>query len=533
MINKLKVAAYCRVSTNKDDQVNSLGSQRQYFTDYIIKHDNWQLVDIYYDEGVSGTSTKKRTGFNSMIADANAKKIDLILTKEISRFARNTLDSLKYTRELKSIGVGVIFINDSINTLDADAELRLTIMSSIAQEESRKISERVKWGQKRRMEQGVAFGNASMLGYTITNGKLTLNPKEAETIRLIYHKYLNEGKGTHVIARELEQAGIRPKRAKDWSSVMILRVLRNEKYAGDLLQKKSYTPDYLSHSRKLNKGNEETVYIKDNHEAIIDRETWNRTQEELTRRSPIDIIKSKYSNRYWCSGKVRCGECGRRYVSKTQRYKGEISYNGWRCHAAALHGRAKKDIAGNEIGCDTNTINDKALLACVKYVVSHVQINQEEIIKDLTHDIQTVISAAEKVDTAKLQAKIGDIIDKKKKAIDFSIGGIISREDLKLMNEQYDGEIFDIQREIREAEKINKIQGEQLARINYYVSEIKDIANSDSGVLYRDLLDKIVMYKNNCLAIYLKCLPFGFKLRYKSTGRGAGFSTVINNMEIL
>ena len=198
---KRKVAAYCRVSTDNEDQANSFESQQRYFRQYIERNPDWELYEIFADEGISGTNTKKRKEFNRMIACAKNGDFDLIITKEISRFARNTLDSIYYTRELKKHGVGVIFMNDNINTLDGDAELRLAIMSSIAQEESRKTSERVKWGQKRQMEQGVVFGR-SMLGYDVEGGKMTINEEGAKVVRLIFHKFVNEGKGTHVIARD-------------------------------------------------------------------------------------------------------------------------------------------------------------------------------------------------------------------------------------------------------------------------------------------------------------------------------------------
>ena len=223
-----RVAAYCRVSTDNEDQANSFESQQKYYKKYILEHPDWELYEIFADEGVSGTSTKKRKEFNRMIECAKNGDIDLIITKEISRFARNTLDSISHTRQLKKYGVGVIFMNDNINTLDSDAELRLTIMSSIAQDESRRTSERVKWGQKRRMEDGVVFG-CSMLGYDVENGKMTINEEGAKIVRLIYHKFVNEGKGTHTIARELKEEGIKSMTAKDWSNTVILRVLRNEK----------------------------------------------------------------------------------------------------------------------------------------------------------------------------------------------------------------------------------------------------------------------------------------------------------------
>ena len=209
---KKRVAAYCRVSTDKEDQANSFESQRRYFRQYIERHPGWELSEIFADEGISGTWTKKREQFNRMIACAKNGGFDLIITKEISRFARNTLDSIYFTRDLKKYGVAVIFMNDGINTMDPDAELRLAIMSSIAQEESRKTSERVKWGQKRRMEQGVVFGR-SMLGYDVKDDKMTVNEEGANIVRLIFHKFADEGKGTHVIARELLEEGIRPMRA--------------------------------------------------------------------------------------------------------------------------------------------------------------------------------------------------------------------------------------------------------------------------------------------------------------------------------
>jgi DNA invertase Pin-like site-specific DNA recombinase len=201
-----RVCAYCRVSTEQDDQLNSLENQKRYFEEYISRNLEWEFCGLYVDEGISGTSVTKRTGFKQMVADAEARKFDLLLTKEISRFARNTLDSIFYTRKLKSLGVGVVFMNDNINTLEPDSELRLTIMSSIAQEESRKTSERVRWGQKRQMEKGVVFGD-SVFGYHLNGGKLTVNQDEAKTLRLIFDLYLS-GMGVTNVCKELENRGI-------------------------------------------------------------------------------------------------------------------------------------------------------------------------------------------------------------------------------------------------------------------------------------------------------------------------------------
>lgn len=283
MDRKKRVAAYCRVSTDHEDQENSFESQQRYFRRYIENHKDWELYRIFADEGLSGTTTKKRKEFNRMIECALHNEFDLILTKEVTRFARNTLDSIYYTRVLKKNGVGVIFMIDGINTLDGDAELRLSIMSSIAQDESQKTSERVKWGQKRQMEQGVVFGR-DLLGYDVKNGKMTVNEEGAKIVRLIYHKFVDEHKGTHVIARELSEEGIDPMRIKRWSNSVILRVLRNEKYCGDLIQKKTYTPDFLTHEKKYNRGQEDFVILRDHHEPIISREMFEEAARILASR---------------------------------------------------------------------------------------------------------------------------------------------------------------------------------------------------------------------------------------------------------
>ena len=256
------------------------------------------------------------------------------------------------------MGVGVIFLNDNINTLDGDAELRLAIMSSIAQEESRKTSERVKWGQKRQMEQGVVFGR-SMLGYDVKDGKMTINEEGAKIVRLIFHKFVDEGKGTHVIARELREEGIEPMRVKEWQNTVILRVIRNEKYCGDLVQKKTYTPDFLSHEKKYNRGQEEFVIIKDHHEPIISRELFDKANRILDAKSLSQEGKAKHSNRYPFSGKIKCGRCGASYVARYKTRKDGSRYKAWRCYEAANHGRPHIDKAGNQVGCSGESIRNE------------------------------------------------------------------------------------------------------------------------------------------------------------------------------
>ncbi len=533
--NKLRVAAYCRVSTDKDDQTNSLISQRRYFADYINHHDEWVLNDVYYDEGISGTQTKKRAGFNAMIEEAMQGGIDLILTKEVCRFARNTVDTLSYTRKLKDRGIGVIFTIDNIDTRDADGELRLTIMASIAQEESRKTSERVKWGQKRRMEQGVVFGR-DMLGYTVQNGTLSINEEEAPIVRAIFHKFTNEGKGTHVIARELLEEGMRPMRVKLWSNTIILRVLRNEKYVGDLCQKKTYTPNYLTHAKKYNRGNEEMVYLKDHHEPIIDRELWNRTQAELLRRSPSEDAKSKHSNRYWCSGKLYCGMCGERYVSRTKKLKNGDVYKAWRCYAAANHGTKKVSSFGEQIGCDNGSINEKALLTCMHYCICMLQTNQKELKREIMQEIKEIKGKhKKKPDTKRIQEKMDTLAAKKRKAIDLMLDGLITKSDLQEQRKWYDEQLAELSESLNAAGKQDKANSAELREYESYLSALDEIMSFDESneSLYREILDKMVIYHDKTVEVWLKSVPFGMKLTIRSNGKNDNYHTEILSMEII
>lgn len=529
MQEKLRVAAYARVSTDKDDQTNSLENQKTYFKNYILDHEDWQLAEVYYDEGISGTQTKKRQGFRHMIEDAENKEIDLIVTKEVSRFARNTVDTLSYTRKLKDFGVGVIFTLDNIDTRDSDGEFRLTIMANIAQEESRKISERVKWGQKRQMEKGVVFGR-DLLGYTVHHGVLAINQEEAPIIKAIFHMYTNEGKGTHVIARELSENGMRPKRVHQWSNTVILKILRNEKYVGDLCQKKTFTPNYLTHTKKYNHGEEDTVYLKDHHEAIIDRDLWERTQNELERRSPSADQKSKHSNRYWCSGKLFCAECGNRFVSRTKRLKNGEQYKAWRCHATAAHGTLKEDADGNSIGCNNNSINDKALQACMSYCISLIQSEKDSLREEILSEIALVQkNTVKKTDTKRIKKKIEQLEIKKRKAIDLMLDELISKEDLQAQTDWYNTEIKKLNIQLSDSLHEAKEESRQKNKLEKYIAALDNIMSADSNneLLYKEVLDHIDIHKDNILTIWLKCIPFGIQLKIKTSGRQSCFKTDI------
>ena len=522
---KKRVAAYCRVSTDNEDQVNSFESQQRYFRRYIEEHPDWELYEIFADEGISGTNTKKRKAFNRMIEEAKSGAFDLIITKEISRFARNTLDSIYYTRELKRYGVGVIFMNDGIHTLDGDAELRLAILSSIAQEESRKTSERVKWGQKRRMEQGVVFGR-DMVGYDVRGGKMYINEEGAKIVRLVFRKYVNEGKGIHVIARELREEGIPTMRyVKDWSDTVIRRMLRNEKYCGDLVQKKTYTPDFLSHEKKYNKGQEEFVIIRDHHEPIISREMFEEANRIMDSRSESFKGKSKYSNRYPFSGKIKCGICGSSFVARYKPRKDGSIYKAWRCYNAVRNGRLRKDRDGNEIGCSGFSLREEDLVHIMSLVCRSLKYDREKIIKNLLSVIRSVIAMdMGGNDAENLRERIKEIEDKRGELLDLYMSGDISKDEFLRARRKYDDEI---------AEWTERIDGTDRRKA---LGDRRDVVSDDAekaigeiiggvecdGEFYRHILDRIAVHDRDHFDVYLKSLPYKWSFSYVQAANPEG-----------
>ncbi|MCL2198318.1 MAG: recombinase family protein [Defluviitaleaceae bacterium] len=392
----LKVTAYCRVSTDSTDQKNSLANQEQFFMEYINAYDGWQYTTMYVDEGLSGTSTRKREGFNRMLDDAHEGVFGLILTKEVSRFSRNTIDTLKYTRELKEIGVGVIFINDNIDTRESTDEFRLTIMASCAQEEARKVSERVKWGQKRSMENGVIFGQKT-LGYRkVGKSKLEIIPHEAETIRKIFQAYI-EGEGLNTIAQKLEQESTPTAYGKKtWDATAIQRILKNEKYCGDLKQKKFITPDFLTHKTKRNKGEEEFVTLRDIIPAIISRDVFETAQAEIARRAKRP--NTRYTNRHAFSGKLKCHLCGSTLVSRSTKKQKR-----WRCAKAI-----KKECAAKMVN---QKVIEAEFLEWLKPMVSKLS-SVEKIVCDVMEAIlATPNPQANEEKIKKIKARLDYLIE--------------------------------------------------------------------------------------------------------------------------
>lgn len=328
---KRKVAAYARVSTDHEEQQSSYEAQVDYYTHYIQSREDWEFVAVYADEGITGCNTKNRDGFNRMVEDALAGRIDLIITKSVSRFARNTVDSLSTIRKLKEHGTECYFEKEGIFTFDGKGELLLTIMASLAQEESRSISENCTWGQRKRFADGkvtVPFGR--FLGYDRgEDGNLVVNPEQAKLVRRIYGLFLT-GMSPALIARTLTKEGVpTPSGKEKWYASSIKSILTNEKYKGDALLQKSYTTDFLTKKTKKNEGEIPQYYVKGNHEAIIDEKTFALVQTKMAART---TGQNRLSSVSIFSSKIKCGHCGSWYGSKvwhsTDKYRRVI----WQCN---------------------------------------------------------------------------------------------------------------------------------------------------------------------------------------------------------
>jgi len=338
----LRATFYARVSTGTDEQTHSLKNQIDYYSEFISKNPQWTYVDGYIDEALSGTSVVKRESFLKMIEDAKLDKFDFIITKEISRFSRNTLDSIKYTQELLAAGVGVLFQSDNINTLMPDSELRLTIMSSIAQDEVRKISERVKFGFKRAIDKGVVLGSSNIWGYTKQNGKLVIDEKQAEIVRQIFTMYATQNIGIRGICAWLNEQGLKNNKGNDFSFSTIRGIIANPKYMGYYCGNKTHKYDYkLSDVKVLDES--EWVMYKDeeNVPPIVSEEIWHKANEILKKRSAKQSAEDKtsYQNKYAYSGKIICTEHNLPFYRAMYRYASG-NKEVWQCKEYNSKGKA-------------------------------------------------------------------------------------------------------------------------------------------------------------------------------------------------
>ena len=502
----IKVASYCRVSTDKEDQANSFESQKRYFREYIERHPDWMLYDIYADEGISGTTTKKRTQFNRMMGDAYEGRFQMIITKEVSRFSRNILDTIAYTRELKAIGIGVIFATDRINTLEPEAEMLLSYLASMAQEESRRTSARVVWGQTRQMEQGVVFGQ-SLLGYDVKKGVLTIEPEGASVVQLIFHKYALEQMGSSQIARYLTENGYRTGRGNDrWRSNTVIKILNNEKYVGDLVQKKTYTPNFLTHAKQPNRGQVPLVTIQNHHEPIISREVWDLAQERLCQNNKHGSTKCGHSNRYVFSGKIRCGECGSTFVGRSKYRKDGTRIRRWSCGTAVRSGTQACGVG--------RLLRDDDAMQMLKTAIRSLPMDAKAIADHVTALAMDAIHDGQSgVDIHRLDLEIERVQKKKETMLDSYFSGEITKSEMQEMNRKYAGQIEDLRRQKQEAERCcQENAGPETMRAVIH-AEAAGLLNgeTESEVFYKTILKSVTVYKDRHMELQLKHLPQVFR----------------------
>lgn len=496
----MKVAGYCRVSTDKDDQANSFESQKRYFRDYIQNHPDWELYEIYADEGITGTTTRKRTQFVRMINDAYEGRFRMILTKEVSRFSRNILDTIRYTRELRSIGIGVIFATDRINTLEPEGEMLLSYLAAMAQEESRRTSSRVVWGQTRQMEKGVVFGR-SLLGYDVREGSLTIEPEGAEIVRLIFRKYALEQVGASEIARYLTRNGYRTHTGStNWKPNTVIRILNNEKYVGDLVQKKTYTPDFLTHAKRTNRGQVPFVTIENHHDPIISRDIWNLARERLRKNNKHGQGDHGHSNRYVFSGKIRCGQCGSSFVGRFRYQKDGTKIRRWSCGTAARDGCAACDVG--------KLLRDDDALQMLKTAVRSLHLDTDAIVRNVTAIALESIREGQtgiEDDPIRLQTELERICRKKEAALDSCFSGEITKEDMQLLNRRYDRQL-EVLRQRQQEARLRREEHRDLSSLGTAItSELEGILRGeiDSDMFSRNLLESITVFKDRHMELRL------------------------------
>ena len=463
--SRRRTAAYARVSTDSDEQFTSYEAQIDYYTRFIQEHSDWEFIRVYTDEGITGTNTKKRDGFNQMIADALAGKIDLIVTKSVSRFARNTVDSLVTVRKLKERGIEIFFEKENIWTLDSKGELLITIMSSLAQEESRSISENVTWGQRKRFADGkVSMSYKNFLGYEKgEDGKPVINEKEAAIVRLIFRLYL-DGKTPAGICRQLEAEGVpTPSGKQKWSQTTVNSILRNEKYKGDALLQKKFTVDFLTKKMKPNEGEVPQYYVEGSHAAIICPEEFDRVQAEIARRKTLG---RSYSGSSVFSSKLVCADCGGYYGPKvwhsTDKYRRII----WRCNAK-FDGKHK---------CDTPHLMEDEIKTMFLKAYNQLMGNRKQVISDCRLMLGML------TDCSKLDAEIGKA-NEEIVLVSELVTACIQENATKALsqeayNDRYDGLVKRYEKAVAKLEKLNAEKVDRENREREILGFIDSLQNS-------------------------------------------------------
>lgn len=489
---KLRVCAYCRVSSDNPEQDSSYDSQIIYYTDYINKRKDWIMVDIYADDGISGTSTKKRTDFNRMIQDCMDGKIDKIITKSISRFARNTLDCLNNVRKLKDKGVSVFFEKENIDTLDSKGEVLLTILSSLAQDESRNISENCRWGIVRQFEKGRVLVNTKrFLGYDKNeDGELIINEAEAEIVRRIYREYL-EGKSYIAIAKGLMADGIKNGAGNEkWWDSTISGILENEKYYGDVILQKTITVDFLNHKRVDNKGQVPQYFIEGNHTPIISKEIFDRVQNEKERRASLigNLAgdRNRYTSKYPFSGKVFCGNCGNTFRRRTWNSTNISKKVVWQC---------KTYIKEGKDACDAKAVDEAVLMDAFVRMFNKLYEGRDALIKILTDNIEkTIMKKASAKEINALDKKIEKFKTELKGLVQFQVKNGMDNEVYKEEYIRVSTELEELRKRRAEFDKQDSIKEALRRRVNEIVDTIKsrqELLEEFDKEIFNALVEKI------------------------------------------
>ena len=492
-VRKRKTAGYARVSTDSEEQATSYEVQMDYYKNYISSRDDWEFVGMYSDEGISATNTKHRDGFNRMIEDALAGKIDLIVTKSVSRFARNTVDSLQNVRKLKEKGVEIYFEKENIWTLDAKGELLITIMSSLAQEESRSISENTTWGKRKQFAHGItSVGYSTFLGY---DKDFKVNPEQAETVKLIYKLFLS-GLSIYAVKLELEHRGLAaPAGGKTWHVSSVKSILTNEKYKGDALLQKEYTVDFLQKIRKKNEGEVPQYYVNDHHEAIIKPSEFDQVQLELARREKM----GRYSGVTIFSNKIQCGCCGGWFGSKvwhsTDKYRRIV----YRCNWKYRKGEAR---------CSSPAISEEQIKQTFVKALGSIVDAKEATIKNLEQLMSIACDTTEIINELDRLARELTIITQQ-------IDGLI-RENatVALEQEEYarkEASLYDLyeEKKARYDELETKLQEKQELKenIEYFIRVLQDLDGQQTEfdeTLWGGLVEKMVVQQDGTASVVFK-----------------------------
>ncbi len=484
---KRRVGGYARVSTDSDEQFTSYEAQVDYYTQYIASRPDWEFAGIYTDEGISGTNTKKREGFNRMIQDALDGKIDLIVTKSVSRFARNTVDSLTTVRKLKEKGVEVFFEKENIYTLDSKGELLITIMSSLAQEESRSISENVTWGQRKRFADGkISLGYKQFLGYEKgPDGIPKIVPEQAEIVRRIYRLFM-EGKTTGAIARMLTAEGIPTPAGKEiWRASTVESILTNEKYKGCALLQKKYTVDFLSKKMVVNTGQVPQYFIEESHEAIIAPEEWEAVQVEFHRRKQLG---RKYSGNSPLSNKIVCGDCGEFYGVKTWHPRTKSERKVLQCN-----GKFKENVH-----CSTPTLSEEELKTRFLTVFNTLLADKNTILSDCRVILETLTDLTSLEETlTTLTRELEIVVELTQRCIKENSSSSQSQEVfLEQYNEyviRYEGLRSQIM-ELEEQKGIRLMQATYIERFMFELFDREDTLVEFDDRLWLAAIDRVIVY---------------------------------------